>query len=598
MVNFKILIGLSFLIIFSLNYSLNAYWEKIDLPETGVVQAVEVINSSTILTGIEGKGILFSTDLKNWAYPDQAPANKLIRDFHVEGSNIYTATNGGGIYFSGDNGLNWNEYNNSLDNNNALCLSSDKNGNLIAGMWFYGGVYKYDKSNEEWKRIGVKDNDVHAVYCTKSGDLYAGTHHNGTFYSSDNGESWTESGFFYNVTTYDFVEAADGRIVAAVSDGIYYTDDDGNSWKKSNKGLEIKSIRSLFACGDYIFAGTANGGIYRSSDNGINWTKLNANMPEPITILDMAADDNKRLYLATNMGLYHSMYPVDQSVLINHISPEDTTSADIGEPVSFTVTVSDETGNVIPGVEVKISNSMDSSSDTYTTDENGEAIINITVPDDISNGNYTISIETEKDGYAKGMNVEKVINVNHIIETYFHVSPEELQDMYWEQSREFEITLLDENQNPIPNTDLILNDPISNIDSSMTTDGSGKIHYTVIIPDSLEKGNYYIKIQFEQDGYQPAQGFISIRVLGYLSVTDDLTDGNIEIYPNPASDYLNISVPEFSEYEIKIIDMNSTIVFRDKNSEKIDLQSLPNGAYILIVTNRKSQFSTGFIVRR
>ncbi|MBP6335080.1 MAG: T9SS type A sorting domain-containing protein [Bacteroidia bacterium] len=66
--------------------------------------------------------------------------------------------------------------------------------------------------------------------------------------------------------------------------------------------------------------------------------------------------------------------------------------------------------------------------------------------------------------------------------------------------------------------------------------------------------------------------------------------GEIEVYPNPTTDFITISSPETAT--LKITDINGSEIFRPTLltkdiSTQIQLQSLPNGVYLVKVFNEK-----------
>ncbi|MBT8327199.1 MAG: T9SS type A sorting domain-containing protein [Bacteroidia bacterium] len=79
-----------------------------------------------------------------------------------------------------------------------------------------------------------------------------------------------------------------------------------------------------------------------------------------------------------------------------------------------------------------------------------------------------------------------------------------------------------------------------------------------------------------------------------VSVADVEYDNNIAVYPNPASEELNIKLllTQFADVQIEILDLAGKIILSENvsssitnNNYVIDVNSVPNGMYIVKVTN-------------
>jgi len=98
---------------------------------------------------------------------------------------------------------------------------------------------------------------------------------------------------------------------------------------------------------------------------------------------------------------------------------------------------------------------------------------------------------------------------------------------------------------------------------------------------------------FESSGFDlDAIGVIHQNNI-YASV--DQNDIRFEIYPNPASDYLNISV-ERSNYQVQLFDLNSKLVYSAKDVELINVTHLNSGIYFLILNLSDQQSIKKIIV--
>jgi hypothetical protein len=97
---------------------------------------------------------------------------------------------------------------------------------------------------------------------------------------------------------------------------------------------------------------------------------------------------------------------------------------------------------------------------------------------------------------------------------------------------------------------------------------------------------------------------LNIQALG-TATTYILPESSVKIFPNPASDYLNISVnlENLNEYlDIMLTDMNGRIVIQDYQSNiwqqsfNYNIKSLSSGIYFLIIKTEKGQLTKKIII--
>ena len=68
----------------------------------------------------------------------------------------------------------------------------------------------------------------------------------------------------------------------------------------------------------------------------------------------------------------------------------------------------------------------------------------------------------------------------------------------------------------------------------------------------------------------------------------ELTNSTIRIYPNPATDVININVPVNLKYHTNIYDLNGRLISSSKNKSVIEIQTLPLGVYLIEITDLDS----------
>ena len=81
----------------------------------------------------------------------------------------------------------------------------------------------------------------------------------------------------------------------------------------------------------------------------------------------------------------------------------------------------------------------------------------------------------------------------------------------------------------------------------------------------------------------------------FVGICKEFTNSNIQVYPNPANDFLSIiiSEPYSDEIKIEISDIAGKIVYTstidaksENNLEQINLSSIKPGAYLIRLSNK------------
>ena len=122
----------------------------------------------------------------------------------------------------------------------------------------------------------------------------------------------------------------------------------------------------------------------------------------------------------------------------------------------------------------------------------------------------------------------------------------------------------------------------------------------------LDAGNYFIRIT--NSGYLDVwgNGYTSYSSLGYyelegtiassfVSVGDDLSDIDLEIFPNPSTDFINIRT-EVEFTEVKIFAVSGKQIANFNNSTRINVSELAAGKYFLKLINNESVVASKRII--
>jgi hypothetical protein len=203
------------------------------------------VNDSNLFAGT-AYGVFRSTDSGTmWAKVNNGMIEpEYVQDLAIDGTNLFSASDGGGVSLSTDNGENWTGGSNGSSDVFAVAVLGT---NLFAGFVGPGA---------------------------------------GIYVSTDNGIVWNPSWnpFDSCLTTgwiETFVVSGTNLFAGTVSDGILLSTDTGSSWNAVNSGLTEDGVLvyALLASdtsmtSPMLFAGTAIG-VFLSTNNGSNWTEIN-----------------------------------------------------------------------------------------------------------------------------------------------------------------------------------------------------------------------------------------------------------------------------------------------------------------------------------
>lgn len=127
---------------------------------------------------------------------------------------------------------------------------------------------------------------------------------------------------------------------------------------------------------------------------------------------------------------------------------------------------------------------------------------------------------------------------------------------------------------------------------------SGFSASTQDIEGLLEKGDYIVTVT-DNNGCSEVQVF---TVDGNLSV-EDLTISTLKLYPNPASDFVNIDLANAGAYNMVITSLKGDVVMTstitaNQGINTIDVSELAAGSYLIKMTNEDNAMSISEIVIR
>lgn len=268
-------------------------WKKIDdgLSNKFILSIVTNSNNQ-IFVGTYGGGVFFTNDIgKTWINTNEGIIDPFITKLITNSTGSVFAGTDQGIYRSDDNGDNWIQINNGLENDLGIqVLTINSNNNLFAlgyhskGIATKGGLYYSTNSGEAWVKLCSNGPDITDIVFDSSGNFFAASIDEGILFSSNGGLTWSRKN---NGIPDSYGMYKTGNCILLISDtiytgfywnGIYRTTNLGNNWFEVNNGIPIGYSNSVYCLGrntnGHIFAG-ADSGLYRLNEDSNSWILLN-----------------------------------------------------------------------------------------------------------------------------------------------------------------------------------------------------------------------------------------------------------------------------------------------------------------------------------
>ena len=159
-----------------------------------------------------------------------------------------------------------------------------------------GGIFKTTNGGDEWvlstrkakfSAMGAFDvqGRMIAVDPTNSNIVYAGSHQDGIFKSTDAGASWSYEGlnnkYISSVVIdptdtdiiYVSVQDVSSRIPGASGHGIYKSTDAGNTWSTLTTSYDVYDLTIDAQNNQILYTAAYNQGLYKSIDGGSSWSE-------------------------------------------------------------------------------------------------------------------------------------------------------------------------------------------------------------------------------------------------------------------------------------------------------------------------------------
>jgi hypothetical protein len=340
---------------------------------------------------------------------------------------------------------------------------------------------------------GLKSDTIYTLAVNNDNQMFAGTS-GGVYTSIDNGNSWRLLNNSYK--KFKFIFSRNELLFAGNSNktGLYRSEDKGKNWTAINNGLDTATVLSIDAgsTGD-IFGITKNNGIYRSSNNGDSWFPQNDGV-EGRKIYCTTFGSNGYIYAGTDDGVYKSKKPSFKpaNLLITSDSKE-LNIMDWNDSLVFNISVLNDNHVPVSYPYVYIKDEVRDTSIKLKADALGKINYKVKIPVGMADSTYSISFLSSKDGYKDSNILTLQIQVNHKPSSLIlSCNMPETIVLDWLDSTKYEITILDNKNNPVNGASVRIQDSVKKSNMTLTSDYSGNIIYTAIVTNKKQNGTYQI----------------------------------------------------------------------------------------------------------
>lgn len=177
----------------------------------------------------------------------------------------------------------------------SVCITSPNFAEDRLLFYAYQGLWRSVNSGISWSKLGIPVEIPREITFSPNfaidRTLYMGTDAEGSFVSTDGGDSWAEmtGGLPHGILTKCIRLSPmfpDDPLVfiSTVDQGVWRSLDAGATWTKKSNGLPDNDVRVLDISPDFtndglLIAGVVENGLFRSDDLGDTWTPINDDFP-------------------------------------------------------------------------------------------------------------------------------------------------------------------------------------------------------------------------------------------------------------------------------------------------------------------------------
>ena len=267
-------------------------WQSLTSPASKPIYSILNRPSGELIVSTNGAGVFRSSNSgASWTTSSFGLTTQAIFILVSNSPNYIFAASDSGVFRSTDNGLSWSPANKGLTERNERYVGSmtiTSNGILFLTT-NNNFVYRSLDSAKSWSYSLVDPTfQSPATFITASptGSLLVGTSGGGIFKSADNGNSWVQKkNGLPNSQMQPIVVNQAGYIfagsIAREPYTIFRSTDDGESWINTGFPYRVRSLTvSRFGV---LLAGTIGNGVLISSNDAFSWSSFGLSTAQEIT---------------------------------------------------------------------------------------------------------------------------------------------------------------------------------------------------------------------------------------------------------------------------------------------------------------------------
>ncbi len=237
-------------------------WTVIDSVGHTFSNSALAVDGPILFAGIgeEGRLQFSSNEGKSWSNINIAQTHLPVSAVVAEGSAIYAATRGNGVFYSSNKGKSWISIDHGLPPS-ADVTALAKFGTILLAGTCGSGVFRSSNDGHTWRSVsnGLTNDTITAF--AKIGEKFFVATYGGIFHSSNNGTTWVDDGLPSTSSVSALTVYGSDLFVGTWGDGVFLSSDFGLSWKPVSEGLQWlcdRRIRSMTANTYYLFIGTCS----------------------------------------------------------------------------------------------------------------------------------------------------------------------------------------------------------------------------------------------------------------------------------------------------------------------------------------------------
>jgi photosystem II stability/assembly factor-like uncharacterized protein len=228
-----------------------------------------------------------------------------------DGSTVFAALRGGGVFVSRNRGESWKQMNNHLTDIDAISLAAAPGGGVLVGTT-NGKIFRSENDGGVWVETETDPirGQVSDFAVDQSGDVYAACGWYGIFFSADSGRTWAPSsaGLENLLITSLAVREGGGVLAGTWGAGLYISTGAGGPWLRIDDGTLSNSAIEAIAedRSGGLLVGTSARAVLRSSDGGYSWEEWNIGL-QGLYVTSLLPVGNAMLAGTSNCGVFLSI---------------------------------------------------------------------------------------------------------------------------------------------------------------------------------------------------------------------------------------------------------------------------------------------------